>query len=271
VTLIAPQHVKPFLRGNKNDYNDARAIIEAATRPGMPTVEVKTTTAQDLQAIHRLRSQCIKNRTALANSIRGLLSEYGIVIPQRIQNLRKHLPPIMEDAANELSDIFRELLRSSYDQLVELDERVLFYTKKLEHLAKQDDACQRLQTIPGFGPIVSSAYRITMGSGQQFSKGRQASAFLGIVPRQHSTGGKTVLLGISKRGDCYLRAQLIHGARSVVIQAAKKKDPLSRWINRIRQDRGWNKAVVATANKIARIAWAVLRYGSTYDPSKACW
>lgn len=200
ITLIAPQHVKPFLRGNKNDYNDARAIADAATRPGMPTVEIKTTGAQDLQAIHRLRSQCIKSRTALANSIRGLLTEYGIVIPQRIQNLRKHLPPIMEDVTHELSDLFRELLMSSYDQLVELDERVLFYTKKLEYVTKQDDACQRLQTIPGFGPIVSSAYRITIGNGQQFSKGREASAFLGIVPRQHSTGGRTVLLGISKRG-----------------------------------------------------------------------
>lgn len=271
VTLIAPQHVKPFLRGNKNDYNDARAIIEAATRPGMPTVEIKTTVAQDLQAIHRLRSQCVKNRTALANSIRGLLSEYGIVIPQRIQKLRKHLPAIMEDSDNELSDLFRELLKSSYDQLVALDERVLYYTKKLEQLTRQDDACQRLQTVPGFGPIVASAYRITIGNGHQFTRGREVSAFLGIVPRQHSSGGKTVLLGISKRGDRYLRSQLIHGARSVVNWAAKKNDPLSRWINGIRLRRGWNKAVVATANKMARIAWAVLRYGTPYDPSKACW
>jgi len=271
VTLIAPQHVKPFLRGNKNDYNDARAIIEAATRPGMPTVEIKTTVAQDLQAIHRLRSQCVKSRTALASSIRGLLCEYGIVIPQRIQNLRKHLPSIIEDDANELSDLFCELLERSYDQLVELDERVLYYTKKLEYLAKEDDACRRLQTVPGFGPIVASAFRVKLGNGHQFTKGRDVSAFLGIVPRQHSTGGKTQLLGITKRGDRYLRSQLIHGARSVVNWAAKKNDPLSRWINGIRLRRGWNKAVVATANKLARIAWAILRYGTTYDPSKACW
>lgn len=266
VTLISPQHVKPYLRGNKNDYNDARAIAEAATRPDMPTVGIKTVEEQDMQAIHRMRSQCSRDRTALSNSIRGLLGEYGIVFAKGVTTLRRKIPEILEDAENGLSLRFRNLLVRRYEQLVELEEHITFYTKELEYLSQQDDACQRLQTVPGFGPIVASAFRSVVGDGRAYARGRDAAASIGLVPRQYSSGGKNVLLGISKRGNKYLRTQLVHGARSVVLQAANKEDPLSRWINRIREERGWNKAVVALANKMARIGWAILRHNTRYQP-----
>lgn len=267
--LIPLQYVKPYLRGNKNDYNDARAIAEAVTRPAMPTVAIKTVEEQDMQAIHRMRSQCLRDRTALSNSTRGLLGEYGIIFPKGIAALRKKIPELLEDAENGLSLRFRNLLARRYEQLVELDEHIAFYTKELELLSQQDDACQRLQTIPGFGPIVSSAFRSAIGDGRAYARGRDVAASLGLVPRQHSSGGKDVLLGISKRGDKYLRTQLVHGARAVVRQATRKDDSLSRWINRIHEERGWNKAVVAMANKMARIGWAILRYGNSYQPASA--
>jgi len=269
VKLIPPQHVKPYLRGNKNDYNDARAIAEASMRPSMPFVAIKTVEEQDMQAIHRMRAQCIRDRTALSNSTRGLLGEFGIVLPKGLATLRKSIPELLEDAENGLSDRFRNLLARRYDQLAELDEHIKFYLNELEVLSQQDDSCQRLQTVPGFGPIVSSAFRSVVGDGRAYGHGRDVSASLGLVPRQHSSGGKNVLLGISKRGDRYLRSLLVHGARAVVVQAARKDDPLSRWINRIRQERGWNKAVVAMANKLARIGWAILRYNSEYQPRSA--
>jgi len=267
VKLIPPQHVKPYLRGNKNDYNDARAIAEASTRPGMPFVAIKSTEEQDMQAIHRMRSQCIRDRTALSNSTRGLLGEFGIALPKGLATLRKRIHGILEDADNGLSDRFRKLLARRYDQFVALDDHIAFYTNEWEILSQQDEACQRLQTIPGFGPVISSAFRSVIGDGRAYDRGRDASASLGRVPRQHSSGGKNVLLGISKRGDRYLRSQLVHGARAVVIQAARKDDPLSKWINRIREERGWNKAVVATANKMARIGWAILRHNTIYQPA----
>jgi len=267
VKLISPQHVKPYLRGNKNDYNDARAIAEAAARPDMPVVGIKTVEEQDMQAVHRMRSQCMRDRTALSNSTRGLLGEYGIVFSKGVTTLRKMIPEILEDADNGLSLLFRNLLARRYEQLVELDEYLAFYTKELELLSQQDDACQRLQTVPGFGPIVASAFRSVIGDGRAYSRGRDAAASIGLVPRQYSSGGKNVLLGISKRGNKYLRKQLVHGARSVVLQAANKEDPLSRWINRIREERGWNKAVVALANKMARTGWAILRHNTRYQAS----
>ena len=267
VKLIAPQYVKPYLRGNKNDYNDARAIAEAVTRPEMPTVGIKTVEEQDMQALHRMRSQCLRDRTALSNSIRGLLGEYGIVFTKGVATLRRKIPEVLEDADNGLSLLFRNLLARRYDQLVELEAYIAFYTTELNRLSRQDEACQRLQTVPGFGPIVASAFRSVIGDGRAYARGRGAAASIGLVPRQYSSGGKNVLLGISKRGNTYLRKQLIHGARSVVLQAANKEDPLSLWINRIREERGWNKAVVALANKMARIGWAILRHNTSYQPA----
>jgi transposase len=265
VKLLAPQYVKAFVRGNKNDYNDALAIAEAVVRPEMRGVTVKTAAQQDVQALHRLRAQCVASRTALGNQLRGLLAEHGIVLPRGIGNVRRRLPALLEDAENGLSELFRRLLAQGYQQLSELDSHIEAYTAELNRHSQQDDACRRLQTIPGYGPIVASVFHSMVGDGQAYRRGRDVSAALGLVPRQHSSGGKSVLLGISKRGDRYLRSLLVHGARAVVRQAAHKDDRLSRWINKIRAKRGYNKASVALANKLARIGWAVLAKHSVYQ------
>ena len=265
VRLISPQFVKAYVRGNKNDYNDALAIAEAVVRPEMRFVAVKTTDQQDLQALLRLREGCLKERTALCNRIRGLLAEYGLTLPRGVNVLRQHLPELLEDGKNGLNDLFRRLLAEGYQQLKELDRHIASYTQELERQAQQHDECRRLQTIPGYGPIVASAFHSVIGNGEAYRRGRDVPASLGLVPRQHSSGGKNVLLGISKRGDRYLRSLLVHGARSVVIQAGKKDDRLSRWINRIRAERGFNKAVVALANKMARIGWAILAHKTVYQ------
>lgn len=264
VKLIPPQHVKAYLRGNKNDYNDALAIAEAVVRPQIRCVAVKTTDQQDIQALHRLRARCIADRTALANQVRGLLAEYGLVFPKGVHVLRRRLPEILEDADNGLSDLFRRLLMHSYRQLQMLDEQIDAYTQEVTRLSNRDEACQRLQSIPGFGPIVASVFYSVVGNGQAYRRGRDVSAALGLVPRQHSSGGKDVLLGISKRGDRYLRSLLAHGARAVVIRAGNKDDRLSRWINRLRAERGINRATIALANKMARIGWAILAHKTVY-------
>jgi transposase len=270
VRLLPPQHVKAYVRGNKNDYNDARAIAEAVSRPGLRPVALKTVAQQDVQALHRLRSGQVGARTALGNQLRGLLAEYGIVIPEGLAALRRALPEILEDAANGLSDVFRPLLERGLQQLRELDGHIAYYTGLIERQGREDEAVRRLQTIPGFGPIVASAFYSLVGDGQGYRRGRDVAAALGLVPAQHSTGGKAVLLGISKRGDRYLRCLLVHGARAVTRQAADKDDPLSTWLNRLVATVGFNKATVALANKLARIGWAVLRHRTAYQPAKAC-
>jgi len=215
--------------------------------------------------LHRLRERCISDRTGLSNRIRGLLAEYGLSFPKGMNVLRRTLPALLEAGENDLSDFFRTLLAQSYEQLLELDQHIDFYTEALTRQSNQNDACQRLQTIPGFGKIGSSAFYSAVGDGRAYQRGRDVSASLGLVPKQHSSGGKAVLLGISKRGDAYLRSLLVHGARSVVIQAARKDDHLSRWINKIRATRGINKATVALANKMARIGWAILAHNTVYQ------
>jgi len=265
VKLIPPQYVKPYVRGNKNDYNDALAIAEAVTRSEMRFVAVKTPEQQDIQALHRLRERCLADRTGLCNQLRGLLAEYGLIVPKGVNVLRRRVPELLEDAENGLSDLFRRLLAQRYRQLQELDGHIDGYTHELVRQSQQHEACRRLQTIPGYGPIVASVFHSVVGDGQAYRRGRGVAAAVGLVPRQHSTGGKTVLLGISKRGDRYLRSLLVHGARSVVIQAARKEDRLSRWINKVRAARGFNKAVVALANKLARIGWAVLAHKTVYQ------
>lgn len=267
VRLIAPQYVKPFVRGNKNDYNDALAIAEASGCAEMRFVAVKTPAQQDIQALHRLRERRLQERTALANQLRGLLAEYGLVLPQGINTLRRRLPEILEDGENGLSDLFRRLLSQGYGQLCELDAHIDAYTQELNAYSRQNDACRRLETIPGFGPIVASVFHSVVGNGEAYRRGRDVAASLGLVPKQHSSGGKPVLLGISKRGDRYLRCLLVHGARAVVIRAANKDDALSRWVNRLREKRGINKATVALANKMARIGWAVLANKTVYQPA----
>lgn len=264
VKLIPAQYVKPFVQGNKNDYNDALAIAEAVVRPNMRFVTPKTQVQQDVQALHRLRERRLQERTALCNQVRGLLAEYGLVMPKGVNVIRRRIPELLEDAENDLSGLFRRLLAQCYQQLQEIDKHIELYTQLLKEQNKQDEACQRLQTIPGFGPIVASVFHAVIGDGSAFRRGRDVSASLGLVPRQHSSGGANTLLGISKRGDGYLRSLLVHGARSVVQHAQRKDDRLSRWINKIRSERGYNKAAVALANKLARIGWAILSQHTVY-------
>lgn len=269
VKQIAPQFVKAYVRGNKTDYNDALAIAEAVTRPEMRFVRTKTQTQQDIQALHVLRKKCERDRTANCNEIRGLLYEYGIVIPQGVHHVYKQLPELFDASTNNgLSPLFKELLVQHYQKLLELKKHLDFYTQKI-HEFSQEEECERLQSIPGIGPIIASAFYQHVGNGSEFKNGRAVSASIGLVPRQHSSGGKHNLLGISKRGDSYLRTLLIHGARAVMRVNADKDTPLARWIKRIEQTRGKNKAVVALANKLARIGWAILKYGCRYDPEWA--
>ena len=266
VKQIAPQHVKAYVRGNKTDFNDALAIAEAVVRPEMRFVRTKTQTQQDIQALHVMRKKCERDRTANSNEIRGLLNEYGIILPVGISHVYKSLPKLFDrQVENGLSELFKELLERHYQKLVELDEHLDWYTKKIKQLS-QHEACRRLQSIPGVGPIIASALYQHIGNGSEFKNGRAVSASLGLVPKQHSSGGKHNLQGISKRGDSYLRTLLIHGARAVMRVSKHKETPLSQWIKRIEQTRGRNKAAVALANKLARIAWALLAQGGDYQP-----
>jgi len=265
VKQIAPQHVKAYVRGNKTDFNDALAIAEAVVRPEMRFVRTKTQTQQDIQSLHVLRKKCERDRTANSNEIRGLLYEYGIVIPLGVHNVYKALPELYDrEANNGLSELFKELLEQHYKKLSELKAHLDVYTQKVHDLSK-DDACVRLQSIPGIGPLIASAFYQYVGNGSEFNNGRAVSASIGLVPRQHSSGGKQNLLGNSKRGDGYLRTLLIHGARAVMRVSANKDTPLAKWIKRIEQTRGRNKAAVALANKLARVGWAILKQGGRYN------
>lgn len=267
VHLLPAQHVKPYLRGNKNDYNDALAIAEAVVRPEIRVVAMKTPEQQALQMLLRQRSLAINSRTALSNQIRGLLTEIGIVFRKGLATLRHQLPQLLEDAENALTDLMRQLLAQSQRQFIQLDEQISDYDKLLKQQAAQQPACQDLQSAPGFGPVLASAFYSYVGDGSAFKRGRDVSASLGVVPAQYSSGGKDRLLGISKRGDPYLRSLLIHGARAVVNHAKHKEDTLSQWVNRLVERRGVNKATVALANKMARMGWAMLRNNTRYQPA----
>ena len=267
VKLMNPAYVKPFVKRNKNDARDAEAICEAVTRPNMPFVPNKSIEQQDIQMLHRIRSQAIKQRTAQANQIRGLLGEYGLVIPLGIASVKRRLPEFLEDAENDLTVLGRELLADLHDELLALDKRVKRYDDKLKVAMKNSDAYQRLQTIPGVGPLIASALLMTVGDGTLFKNGRHMAAYLGLVPKQHSSGGRERLLGISKRGDRYLRSLFIHGARAIGYRVKDNPEHSNQWFYRLIQRRGFNKAVVAMANKMARQAWAVLTREQEY---KAC-
>ena len=209
--LMSPHFVKPYVKSNKNDANDAEAICEAVGRPSMRFVPNKNTSQQDVQALHRIRAQLIKWRTALANEIRGLLAEYGIVVTRGIAPLRRMLPVMLEDAENGLSGLFREMLVEMAERLRVLDERLRQYDLRVARVFGEDERCHRLAQVEGVGPLIATALVAAVGNAHEFKSGRELSAWLGLVPRQHSSGGKTVLLGISKRGDRYLRTLFIHG------------------------------------------------------------
>lgn len=267
VRMIAPQFVKPYVKSNKNDANDAEAICEAMSRPHMRFVSVKTVEQQDIQAVHRIRAELTKQRTAKANQIRGLVAEYGLVAPKELEHLRKALPCWLEDAENGLSDRFRRLLNGLWGDLRVLDARMTELDREIAVIAQNNPVAKRLQQLRGVGPIIATALLAAVGNGEQFANGRQMSAAFGLTPRQHSSGGKERLLGISKRGDVYLRALLIHGARSVMRTSKDKDDCLSQWVTRLAARSHPNVAVVAMANKTTRMAWAMLKNSTDYQPA----
>lgn len=266
VRLLPAQYVKPFVLGQKNDRNDAAAICAAMGRAEIPAVAIKRVAQQDQQALHRVRSAQVAHRTAQVNQIRGLLAEYGLVVPTGRLTLRRALPGLLEDAQNGLSFEFRQLLAELYEELVALDRRVEELTRRIEHQVRQHPDMQRLMQVPGIGPLTASALVTAVGDATQFRNGRQLAAFLGLVPRQQSSGGKSRLLGIHKRGDSYLRGLLVHGARSVLRTALHKPDERSRWLMNLATRRHRNIATVAQANKTARIAWAMLARNEPYRP-----
>ena len=270
VKLIAPQFVKPYVKGNKNDANDAEAICEAMSRPNMRFVAVKTVAQQDIQAVHRVRSGLISQRTAKANQIRGLVSEYGLVAPREMGPLRAALPCWLEDAENGLSGPFKRLLAGLWGDLRTLDDRVGELDREIALMAQHDPVAKRLQQLHGVGPVVATALIGAVGDARQFARGREMAAVLGLTPRQKSSGGKERLLGISKRGDAYLRTLLIHGARSAIRHAKGKDDRLSRWVSALAARSHPNVAAVALANKTARMAWAMLRNDTDYRLELAC-
>ena len=269
VKLIAPQFVKPYVKSDKTDANDAEAICEAMSRPNMRFVAVKSVAQQNIQATHRIRADLMTQRTAKSNQIRGLVAEYGVVAPLTLRALRAAIPCWLEDADNGLTDYFRSLLHGLQADLVALDDRVLELDRQIAKLANSNEVTRRLQQLRGVGPMVATALVATVGDAGQYHRGRQMAAALGLTPRQHSSGGKDRLLGISKRGDVYLRSLMIHGARAVVFQAKHKDDRLSRWVTSIATRRHPNVAAVALANKTARMAWAMLRNKTDYDPDFA--
>ena len=265
VQLIAPQYVKPFVKRNKNDAADAAAICEAVTRPDMPTVPIKNAEQQAILSVHRARQGFVKARTAQANQIRGLLAEYGIVLPQGIGHVVRRVPGIIEDGENDLPGSFRLLIGRLVDHLRELDRQVGELEAAIQSWHRQNTASQKLARVPGIGPLTASAMAASIGDARNFKNGRQLAAWLGIVPRQHSTGGKPTLLGISKRGDAYLRTLLIHGARAV-IRRAEHKPEADPWLRQLLARRNTNVAAVALANRNARTIWALLAHDREYQP-----
>lgn len=265
VRLMAPQFVKPYVKTNKNDVADAEAICEAVARPNMRFVAVKNVEQQAILAVHRARQGFVKARTAQGNQIRGLLSEFGIVLPKRIAAITKGMPEILEDGENGLPGAMRRLLERLTENLKEMDRHVKDLEAQIRAWHNENEDSKKLEAIPGIGPITASAIVASVGKAGEFKNGRQMAAWIGLVPKQSSSGGKQALLGISKRGDTYLRTLLIHGARAVARFAEKKVEPES-WLSKLMARRNKNVAAVALANKNARIAWALLSKGGTFRP-----
>jgi transposase len=267
VRLIPAQFVKPFVKSNKNDYVDAEAIAEAVQRPTMRFVPIKSTEQLDLQALHRVRDRLIGRRTGVINQLRALLLERGTTFRKGRTYLRRQMPQILEDAEQNLSPRMRCLLQDLWQEWKGLEEQIQTLIDEIEAIARQDPACQRLLEVPGVGPLVATALVASVGNGTAFGKGRDFAAWLGLVPKQYSTGGKPKLLGISKRGNPYLRRLFIHGARSVALNLNREGHFIGPWMNQLEPRVHHNVFVVALANKIARISWAVMARGKTYRSS----
>ncbi|TXS88887.1 IS110 family transposase [Parahaliea maris] len=267
--LYPPKHVKSYQRGQKNDYNDARALVEAHQHGHLRPVPVKSVEQQDAALVVLQRKQLKEEQIRLGNQMRALLAERGLALPVGVGALKAGVPRVLEDASNSLTNVVRHILAQAYTRYLGLLEELAWYDRQLARQAREDDVCRRLCGVPGIGPIVAGVLQAWMGDGRQFRRGRDASAALGLVPRQFSTGGREVLLGITKRGNRYVRSQVVNGAQAVLRYAAGKDDALSRWVMRLKQARGHNKAVVALANKLVRIAWVVIARGETYQPRMA--
>jgi transposase len=263
VKIMAPQFVKPYIKSNKNDRNDACGIAEAVVRPSMRFVPIKNIEQQDMLLSHRARELAVKQRTAQANQIRGLLSEYGILLPKGIKHV-KTVINILENNSDKLTVKSQIIFKRLYDQFKIYDEQVKIYDKEIEKEANQDVRCREIMKIEGVGSLTASAAVATIGDAKLFKNGREVSAWLGLVPKQHSSGNTIKLSGISKRGDQYVRKLFIHGARAVVKNCGKKTDKRSIWIADKKQRSGYNIAAVALANKNARIVWAMLATGECY-------
>jgi transposase len=268
VKLMAPQFVKPYVKSNKNDMRDAEAIAEAVTRPTMRFVPIKAIDQQDIQALHRVRERLMGERTALVNEVHGLMQEYGIVMPKGVSQFRQAVVDRLESEQDKLTALSQEMFRKLVEEFVALEEQLAYYQDKLDTLAKTHPECQRLMTIPGLGPLGATALIAAVSDASAFHNGRQFAAWLGLVPRQHTTGGKAYLLGISKRGDSYLRKLLIHGARATMRWVGLKTDRRSQWIRQLLERRGKNRTAVAVANKNARIVWALLTSQQVYEPTR---
>jgi transposase len=268
VRLIAPQFVKPYVKSGKNDANDAEAICEAGSRPSMRYVEVKSAEQQASQSVHRIRSRVVRSRTALLNEVRGLLAEFGLVEPHKgVAAARELLRQAIDTQGNGLPSPMRELLKDLNEELQGHDTQLANLDKLIQRQAHEDERVKRLMAIEGIGPISATALVSAVGDARQFASGRQFAAWLGLVPSQHSSGGKERLGSISKRGDKYLRTLLIHGSRAVLRHCQDKTDKRSEWLNKLMCRRNTNIATVALANKNARIIWAILSKGETYQPS----
>jgi transposase len=267
--IIAAQLVSPYRRqgaSGKNDANDAAAVCEAASRPQMLFVPVKSIEQQSMLCVHRLREGFKAERVACINRIRGLLAEFGLVFAQSPVALQAVLSDVLEDASNEMNTLARLVLQRAQSQWRELDEHMAWCDERIVAHAKDNADVKKAATLMGIGPVTASAAVATVGDFKQFRHGAQFGAWIGLTPRQDSSGGKNRLGGITKRGDVYLRSLLIQGAKSAVITAHKRSDPISQWTAALRDRAGWQKAAVALANKNARILWAVMSKGEAFDP-----
>lgn len=267
VRLISPQFVRPFVKGSKNDGNDAEAICEAMQRPNMRFVPIKTIEQQDIQSLHRVRSRLVSERTALVCQIRGILAERGIVFAKALTRVRREVPVIAQDLNNPLTPILRTMLTELMDELSALDVRIKRFDHHIDAVFQSNEACQRIARIEGVGPKTATAFVAAIGDPHEFKNGRHFAAWLGLVPRQRSSGDRQLLLGITKRGDKYLRTLLVHGARAVLRTAPKKNDAKHAWALEVASRRGAPKAIVAIANKIARVIWVLLAKKEDYRPA----
>ena len=262
--LMSPQFVKPYVKSNKNDVADAEAICEAVARPNMRFVPVKSVEQQTVLSLHRVRQGFVKARTAQANQIRSLLGEFGLIMPAGISHIAKRVPGLLEDTSNPLPGSLRQLITRLTEHLKDLDQLVDEFETQIKAWHRSSELSMRLEKIPGIGPLGASALVASIADATSFDSGRQLSAWLGLVPRQHSSGGKPTLLGISKRGDAYLRTLLIHGARSAILAAQRKAVNTNMWLAGLLDRRHPNVAAVALANKNVRTVWALLAHGRQF-------